>query len=182
LIEQFEPDAFIETGTFVGSTTRFFAGNGVPVYSAEIDHLYWLLAKLRLGWRSGVRVVRGDSRAMLEGLAAEQLFIRPFAYLDAHWGADHPLNTEIALLCEHWSEVLIVVDDFAVNGDVGYVSDPGLSLTEVQLPPSAVVGQPATPSWSETGARRGSLYIAHGEDAKLALRELVRRELVCEPR
>ena len=181
LIERFEPDGFIETGTFLGSTTRFFAGNGVPVYSAEIDHLYWLLAKLRLGWRSGVQLVRGDSRAVLERLAAERPFSRPFVYLDAHWGHDHPLHTEIALLCEYWSEVLIVVDDFAVNGDSGYVYDRGLSLAEVQLPATVDTALPATPSASETGARRGTLYIAHGEDAKLALRESVRRGLLREP-
>ncbi len=50
LIEQFEPDAFIETGTFVGSTTRFFCGNGIPVYTAEIKRTFWILARLRLGW------------------------------------------------------------------------------------------------------------------------------------
>lgn len=181
LIERFEPDGFIETGTFLGSTTRFFAGNGVPVYSAEIDDLYWLLAKLRLGWRSGVELVRGDSRAMLESLTAERPFTRPFVYLDAHWGDDHPLRTEIALLCEHWSELVIVVDDFAVNGDSGYVYDRGLSLSEVQLPAAIVAALPAMPSASETGARRGTLYIAHGEDATLALRELVGRGLLREP-
>ncbi|HLY47794.1 MAG TPA: hypothetical protein VKR21_01230 [Solirubrobacteraceae bacterium] len=181
LIEQFEPDGFIETGTFLASTTRFFAGNNVPVYSAEINRLHWLLARLRLGWRSGVRLVYGDSRDMLDRLAAERPFRRPLAYLDAHWGEDHPLRDELARLCQHWSEVLIVVDDFAVDDDRGYSHDAGLSLAEVRLPASVAVAVPATPSSSETGARRGALYLAHGENAKLAVREVMRRGLLREP-
>ena len=40
LINEFEPDALIETGTFIGSTTRFFAGNGVPVYTVELKRSF----------------------------------------------------------------------------------------------------------------------------------------------
>jgi predicted O-methyltransferase YrrM len=36
LIRFFSPDAVIETGTFLGDSTRFFADQGLPVYSIEV--------------------------------------------------------------------------------------------------------------------------------------------------
>lgn len=49
LLDVFSPDAVLETGTFLGDTTRFFAGNLVPVYSIEVKRLFNLVAKWRLG-------------------------------------------------------------------------------------------------------------------------------------
>jgi hypothetical protein len=180
LIGLFEPDAFVETGTFIGSTTRFFCGNGLPVYTAEIKPEFWLLARLRLGWATDATVFRGDSRAMLRQLAAQPVFRRPFAYLDAHWGESWSLSDEIALLCAHWPEALIVIDDFLVEGDDGYGHEARLTLERVPIPGGALAAFPATPSQSETGARRGTLYVGHGPDATGALRELIRRAMLRE--
>src|SRR5687768_2577991 len=37
LRDEFDPDACIETGTFLGHTTRYLAGWGKPVYSIDND-------------------------------------------------------------------------------------------------------------------------------------------------
>ena len=67
----------IETGTFIGSTTRFFSGNGVPVFTCEIKRAFWLVARMRIGWRTDVAILRRDSRAMLESVARQRTGASP---------------------------------------------------------------------------------------------------------
>lgn len=118
LIEDLEPDVFVETGTFIASSTRFFSGQGVPVYTAEIRRSFALLARLRLGWRSDVKVTIGDSREMLRRLASTGLFARPFVYLDAYtWWEDLPVESELAIVCGAWDNAIVVVDDFRAESD-----------------------------------------------------------------
>jgi predicted O-methyltransferase YrrM len=182
LIDEFDPDALLETGTFIGSTTRFLCGNGLPVYTAEIKRRYWFLARLRLGWDSELSAFVGDSRDMLRQLSVTRHFDRPLAYLDAHWGANLPLASEIALLCESWKETVIVVDDFRVDGDGGYGYDEyngrALSLSDVALPAGITAAFPAMPSHAETGAKRGTLYAASGPEATQALNRLIDRNVL----
>jgi hypothetical protein len=180
LINEFGPDALIETGTFVGSTTRFFCGNGVPVYTAELKRTFALLARLRLGWGTEARLYRSDTLTMLRRLAAERPFERPLAYLDAHWWGELPVTAELGVLREHWNDAVVVIDDFMVPGDSGYTgygyNDGYLSLNEqdgVSLPSDAKAAYPAVPSEQETGARNGALYVAWGPDGEAALRSLV---------
>jgi predicted O-methyltransferase YrrM len=85
LIRSVSPDAIVETGTFLGDTTRFFADQGIPVYSIEVKHSHHWLARLRFATDRAVRLIRADSRAGLAKLARERPFERPLAYLDAHW-------------------------------------------------------------------------------------------------
>lgn len=177
LIARFDPDALIETGAFIASTTRFFCGNGVPVYSAEVKPSFLLLSRLRLGWASGARLFRGDSRTMLTRLAETRPFERPLVYLDAHWWSDVPVVSELDILFGTWSELVVIVDDFRVDDDPGYAYDEyngiALSLENVTIPPDAMTAFPAIESDAETGARRGALYLAKGADATRALTELV---------
>lgn len=96
-----------------------------------------------------------------------------------------PLVEELRLIDAGWDDALIVIDDCQVPGDAGYTydvrsgvisgvasSDGGVTLAAENLPiaTGALVGYPAEPSESETGARRGTLYIAQGERARAALR------------
>jgi hypothetical protein len=48
-----------------------------------------------------------------------------------------------------------------------------LSLRHISIPSEAAVAYPAVASEDETGARRGTLYVAKGPDATQALEELV---------
>jgi hypothetical protein len=177
IIRSFDPDAFVETGTFIGSTTRFFCGNGVPVYTAEAKLSFWLIARLRLGWGSGANVFHGDSKAMLSNLAAERPFQRPLAYLDAHWWSEMPVESELNLIFDAFPEAVVVIDDFQVEDDPGYAYDQydglALSLRHIPIPSRAVVAYPAVGSEDETGARRGTLYVAKGPDAMQTLETLV---------
>jgi hypothetical protein len=177
LIDAYGPDAIVETGTFLGDTTRFFSGNLVPVYSIEIKAIYHLAAKLAMLRRPDVTLIRGDSVEVLSALAVSRPFRRPLAYLDAHWWSHLPLRGELDRLLRGWDRAAIVIDDFQVPGDRGYGFDAyegvPLSLDMLQLPPSAFAAFPAGPSSEETGARRGTLYVGNGDAAVAALEELV---------
>jgi hypothetical protein len=182
LIAVHDPDVFLETGTFFGFTTRFFIGQGAPVYSVEIKRSYHLAARARLGFgASELRLRRAHSLAVISEMRGEG-FGRPFVYLDAHWWDDLPLAREVDELLAGDGDLLIVVDDAQVPGDEGYAHDShdgeALGLAMLDLPADVVIGFPAVASGDETGARRGTLYLARGERAAAALRAVAAEGLV----
>lgn len=182
LVAEFEPGGFVETGTFIGSTTRFFAGNGIPVFTCEMKRAFWLIARMRLGWRTDVAVLRCDSRTMLESLTRRRALRRPLVYLDAHWWGDFPLADELELILNAWDDVVVLIDDFRVPGDDGYAYDvydgKALAMEAITLPPAAAAAVPAQSSDLETGARRGTLYVAQGTNARRGLDHAAERGLV----
>src|SRR5260370_12300803 len=54
--------AVVETGTYRGESTVFFACAGCPVYTSEMNALYLGYAQARLWSRSNVHFCLGDSR------------------------------------------------------------------------------------------------------------------------
>ena len=172
LITAYEPDVFAETGTFLGHTTRFFLGQGVPVWTIEAKLATYLIARARLGVGEDLTFLRGNSPELVRRLRAMG-FHRPFFYLDAHWWSELPLAEELREIAAGWDNAVIVIDDCQVPDDDGYGFDTylGAPLSAERLPFSddMVIGYPAEPSDTEVGARRGALYIAHGTVAARAL-------------
>ena len=170
LIRDFQPDAIVETGTWFGYSTRWFS-ELADVYSIEVDPGYFGVSSLRLRDRNNVTLMCGRSTDGLRQLAREGSVKRPFAYLDAHWEADLPLGEEIELLLTNWPEFLAAIDDFEIPGeDYGFdVYDVPLSLEAFPLPDELTAAFPAAAADKETGWRRGTLYLARGDDATAAL-------------
>lgn len=167
----YAPDVFLETGTFMGHTTRFFLGGGVPVHTVEVKWAFYVASRIRLGWGQDLTITRADSANAIAGLH-QGAYARPFAYLDAHWWRALPLVSEVGQLLGGWSEMIIVIDDCEVPGDPGYTFDSyegtPLGLGMLDLPEGTWVGYPGVPSAEETGAKRGTLYLAKGEAATRA--------------
>jgi hypothetical protein len=162
LLADFEPDALLETATFYGFTTEWLVRRGLPVYSVELDAGLRNVARMRL--RGRARIELGD-----EPIA------RPFVYLDAHWGEHLPLAEEVCAVFDQWDDALIVIDDFLVpDSDYGYDEYAGraLSIELLDLPADSIHTYPPEPAADETGARRGTLYVARGERSTSALRKL----------
>jgi hypothetical protein len=183
LLDEFQPDAIIETGTFLGLTTRFLAKSGLPVYSAEIKPEYYHIAKLNVRRHPNVNLVCGDSVDMLEHLSRNGGSIRqPFAYLDAHWWDQLPLPDEVSLVLDRWSDALLLIEDCRVPGDPGYQYDiyDGIPLTEeiLPLPSTAVTAYPSAAARDEGGARSGTLYVGQGGRGAAAIRALIKRGLL----
>ncbi len=162
-------DAIVETGTYIGSSTSFFARQGVPVFSCELQEKFFARAAAHLVEHANVTLHLDDSRSFLRRLAADPAFQfeRPLFYLDAHWQDDLPLADEIRIISARWKSFAIMVDDFQVPG-TDYVYDSyasGLELTlgylereGVSLDEFAVLFPSAGPDL-ETGAKRGTLIL-----------------------
>jgi predicted O-methyltransferase YrrM len=157
-------DRVLETGTYRGTSTEFFAAVfGTPVDTVEGNPRYFHYTARRLSAQPKVTVHLGDSRGFLRqlsGTGGETVFI----YLDAHWEEDLPLREELEIIMATWPRAVVMVDDFQVPGDPGYTYDdygPGKALVEDYLPPMPgwALLYPSIGSAQETGARRGSCVL-----------------------
>ena len=175
------PTAIVETGTYRGTSTEFFAEFGVPVHSVEADP--WAHAFSAQRFRSSrdrVHLTLADSRTFLRQLAADPSFPSDgvFFYLDAHWHRDLPLAEEITIIFDNWRRSVVMIDDFEVPGD-GYSYDdygPGAVLNAAYLEAigrTDLVGfYPSLPAAEETGARRGCIVLCNDRATGEALRAL----------
>jgi hypothetical protein len=155
----------VETGTFRGTTTEFLWHiSGVPVYSVESEARFYQYASMRLAGISDIHLVHSDSRDFLRQIASDVAVPREtvFFYLDAHRDADLPLLDEVVTIWKHWTDPVIMIDDFEVPGDGGYGFDDygegrQLSLDYLPIDRLADLGVlvPTLASGDETGAKRG---------------------------
>ncbi len=158
----------IETGSFRGYSTRFFArAFKCPVWTVEANPRWHAHTRARLALSRRVTVTHGDSRECLRALTkqADRGDV-VFAYLDAHWEQDVPLREEIALIASTWPRAVVMIDDFQVPGDPGYEYDdwgPGIRFTAELLETCDLIGwtvlYPTLPSNEETGRARGSCVL-----------------------
>lgn len=175
------PTAIVETGTFRGTTTEFFAQFEVPVYSVEAVPRFHFFAACRFeGLRDRVHLALGDSRAFLNRLAADPAAPKNnvFFYLDAHWNADLPLAEEITSIFANWRQSVIMIDDFAVPGDSYAYDDygPGAALDAEYLDRLERTDMhrfyPSLPAAEETGAKRGCVVVCNDVQVKERLMAL----------
>ena len=128
----FTPGAVvIETGTYHGDSSRFFAGAGHPVHTIEVSET--LAAQVFTGLRRiGVTCHRGDSARILPGLLAtlrdegvEELNL----WLDGHWSGgvtstapthETPIIAELVAIEQlrlHFRRLVVAVDDMRCFGN-----------------------------------------------------------------
>ncbi|MEZ6131829.1 MAG: hypothetical protein R3C59_24480 [Planctomycetaceae bacterium] len=172
----------IETGTYLGATTGYFATEfGVPVYSCELVARNFNVARRLLNKLSNVHLHLQDSRSFLRMLTQDTQIVagRPFIYLDAHWYEDLPLADELDIIAPVWKDYVILVDDFQVPGDAGYGYDdygPGKSLSLEYLRPvldrhGLSVFFPEIRAEDETGKKRGYCIITSPGASQTAAQE-----------
>jgi len=177
------PAAIVETGTFRGTTTEFFAEFAIPVYSVEAEPRFHFFAACRFRETNRVHLTLGDSRSFLTRLAADPTVPKDnvFFYLDAHWNADLPLAQEITTIFANWPRAVIMVDDFEVPGDSYAYDDygPGAALNAEYLDRLKRTDMhrfyPSLRAAEETGAKRGCVVLcndAHVQERLTALSSL----------
>src|SRR5258708_9248531 len=88
----------IETGTYTGTSTAFFAKFGVPVHSCELSPALFYVAHQRLAVHENVHLYLADSRALLRELARQVAGGFCFFYLDSHRSPDLPPGDHIPSL------------------------------------------------------------------------------------
>jgi hypothetical protein len=159
--------AILETGTYLGTTTEYFAATGLPVFTVEGHPKCYGFVRARFLRSPNVSPSLGDSRfhlrRILAGLGTEACKKPLFFYLDAHWKDDLPLAEELGIILERCAQPVIMIDDFEVAGDAGYGYDKygkGKKLEREYIEPFIVrdglsLFYPAVPSSEETGKKRG---------------------------
>jgi hypothetical protein len=166
-------EAIVETGTYRGDTTVFFAQFGIPVHTVETQTYEHYVSCVRLRKNKNVNLSLGDSRSFLNRLKQDQSFPRKRVvfYLDAHWFEELPLGEEFDIIASHWSESVIIIDDFKVPDDPGYQFDdygPGKVICLEYLMDYALgkfqVFFPAANSPEETGFKRGCAIFVTRDD------------------
>jgi len=181
ILTQLQCKAIVETGTYLGTTTTFFAGFGLPVYTVETDPRYHGFAQMQLRrFRDRVHLSLGDSRVFLKRLAQEASFPKDsiFFYLDAHWESDLPLAEEITTIFATWQNSVIMIDDFAVPGDSYGYDDygPGKSLEASYLDALGRTDMsrfyPAIRAYQESGSKRGCIVLCNDEHTRERLAAL----------
>jgi cephalosporin hydroxylase len=182
MLKVLSPVALIETGTYMGDSTIFFAQMGLPVYSFEAVARNYGIASERVRWEKNVTLYKTDSREGLRAILTKQLVEKLdqplFFYLDAHWFDDLPLSDELDIILERCTQPIIMIDDFRVVDDPGYVFDDYGSNGILDIPYIAkhvlkhklIMLYPNAPSEQETGARRGNVVLCRQHQAELVLK------------
>jgi hypothetical protein len=155
----------IETGTFRGTTTEYFAKTGIPIHSIEVSGKFWQYSKLRLRSVDNVTLYHGSSVSQLPEICRRLASQKSptFVYLDAHWDDYLPLREEIEILSELLPRSVIMIDDFEVPEDGGYRFDDygdGNRISLEYLREAKIFSPlftyfPALSANEETGEKRG---------------------------
>jgi hypothetical protein len=172
----------IETGTFRGTTTEWFGQFGLPVETVEINDRLFAFSKARLSKFENISVILDSSVHFLRTRIALDTDSRNESilfYLDSHWEEYLPLREELELIFGHYSNAVVLVDDFKVPDDAGYGYDdygPGKALTLDYVAASKVPKlsffSPSIRSGEETGYRRGWVVLTSNEKMTGSLREI----------
>jgi hypothetical protein len=172
----------VETGTYQGSTTAFFATFGLPVITAEINPKFAAFSRERLNAWKNVELYESDSVQVLKKLVQENdgRSVPTLFYLDAHWAEHLPLREEAELAVANFSKAVLMIDDFKIPDDPGYGFDdygPGRRLDIDYLRaanlPNLVLYFPSTPLHLEDGYRRGCVVATADPEIAAILDRLV---------
>ncbi len=112
----------IETGTYLGSTTKQFAQWCDKVYTIEINEENYIKARKNLKG-TNVKQFLGSSDVVLDDLLHDiDKNENVFFFLDAHWNDYNPLLNELAIIAKHGLKPWISVHDFKVpdHPELGY--------------------------------------------------------------
>jgi hypothetical protein len=136
LLSKYSFFSIIETGTYLGDTTGYMAETSkLPVFTCEINETLHSLARMRLKDFPSIQLYNLDSRAFLQHLSDQPEIVRNecFVYLDAHWDKDLPLGEEVSIIASRWEKFVVMIDDFQVPLDEGYVYDRYGFFTKLNL-------------------------------------------------
>ena len=113
----------VETGTYKGNTTAYFAQLFNRVHTIEIVESTFKDTKKRLVFAPHVQCHLGSSDQVLQKLLPSLKGEMTLFYLDAHWKDHWPLLNELETISQtHKDHCVIVIDDFKVPGrtDIDY--------------------------------------------------------------
>ena len=119
---------FIETGTYLGVTTKRCAPIFNKLYTIELDENLAKQAKEYLSNNKNIKVIQGDAVKILPNLLEGEEINNALVFLDGHFSGgitacgDHPEPAieELKILAKHKSQInCIIIDDFRTFGSEG---------------------------------------------------------------
>jgi len=117
--------SFIETGTFLGVTTKRCAPIFKKLYTIEIDENLATQAESFLGKDKNVEVIQGDALKVLPDLLEREEVNDVLVFLDGHFSggitacgdSPEPAVEELKTLAKHKAKIkCIIIDDFRSFG------------------------------------------------------------------
>ena len=121
-------DTIIETGTYVGGSTKEFAKMAKNVITIEHELEYFQHASLYLSGIKNIEMIYGSSishlKKCIEKASGNLLF-----FLDAHWGPNNPLLGELDIIKKSGVKPIIGIHDMKNPNHPEYAYDTYGSIT-----------------------------------------------------
>lgn len=167
LVTKFQVEEIIETGTFIGSTTKRLL-EFAPVRSVEIVYRNYQQAVNNLENEQQDRLILafGNSVTLLKEWLPKIKDKSLLFFLDAHWHDYCPLLDEMKTIAENGIKPVIVIHDFKVpeRPDLGFDSYKGQDFTFSYIKDAIELiyghqGYAFHYNEQAEGAKRGVIYI-----------------------
>jgi hypothetical protein len=158
-------DICVETGTYLGGTTKRFSQMFKKVHTIEFLPENFEKAKQHLQGCENVIQYLGDSAKTLPTVMKRIRAEKCFFFLDAHWQNDCPLIDELNVIAQSNKKGIIAIHDWKVpNTDLGFDSYNGQDFTIEWIKPTLDKCFAKYRIWyndanKAKGARRGVLFI-----------------------
>jgi hypothetical protein len=156
----------VETGTYLGDTTKFFGENACSVYTVERDGEYFRSSQARNDLGQNIKFYLGNSWEVLDNEIIPQIKGQTVFYLDAHWGQPCPTVLELGIIAKHGLKPVIVIHDFKVPNQpgLGWDSYPDFEYKIENIEPylEKIYGREAYRyeyNSESSGAKRGVIFI-----------------------
>lgn len=120
LIDQFNIDTIIETGTYKGWSTNILAKTGKKVVTIEINPELHNAAKIFNHDHKNIEFYLGSSQEVIERIIPTNSSENILFFLDAHWGEYWPVLDELRIIKEKDLKPVIIIHDFYVPDQYGY--------------------------------------------------------------
>ena len=164
IIESNGIKTIVETGTYLGSTTKWFSQWADKVHTFEVKQDHFNKAKEALKGCNNITMHLGNSAYELSKVIGD-LSDKTFFFLDAHWEDYNPLLDELKVIADSGLKPIIAIHDFKVpdHPELGFDSYKGQDYDLEWIKPSLklIYGEDYLIKYNTeaTGAKRGIIYI-----------------------
>lgn len=120
LIQQFNIDTIVETGTYKGWSTNILAQTKKKVITIEVNEELYNHAKKFNSEHENVTFYLGSSQKVIDDVIESQSSSKILFFLDAHWGEYWPLLDELKVIHKkNINSPIIIIHDFFVPDENG---------------------------------------------------------------
>jgi cephalosporin hydroxylase len=166
LVKEKNLDTVIETGTYHGVTTEWFANNFSKVYTVECNETYYNEALSRISRYQNVNHYLMDSPIFLEKILTYIDENKTIIFLDAHWYTN-PVLKELEAIQRSGKKPILAIHDFKVPNkpDFGYDIYPEQGIVYewkwIESHIRSIYGDNFEIFYNEeaVGAKRGCIFI-----------------------